>query len=313
MRSDPSANAAPKFPDEDDTAGTADPITIDDIDENTTGAIGDPVTATDADNDIRVYSLVTVDPNDDANTDYQDSADFTIDSRSGQISVKAGTTLDFENPTGGGGSATNNAYLLTVKATDPSDASDMVAVTINVVNVDEAPTGLDDKDANDDGTDDQNPTEVTAEEGSSPGLSQAYTATDPEDTSSLTWSVSDTDNFTITGGTLAFVSGVEPDHEEQSEYVITITVRGDNSAEGTASASIEVTVTINDAAEDGTVTLSAREPQAGKAVTASLEEMDDNPTSIQWRWGTVATTGECADSLFETGGTFCGRRTVHIV
>ena len=36
------------------------------------------------------------------------------------------------------------------------------------------------------------------------------------------------------------------------------------------------------------VTLSALQPHIGNAVTAELDEMDDNPTGIQWRWGTVA-------------------------
>ena len=151
-----------------------------------------------------------------------------------------------------------------------------------------------------------NPTEVstaevsTAEDQTGGPLSQAYTAVDPEDDTSITWSVSDTDNFSIgANGTLAFAEGVTPDHEKQSEYVITITARGTTSDAGTASDSIEVTVTIDDVAEGGEVELSARQPQIGKAVTAELDEMDDNPTGIQWRWGTVASTEECTPTVFQ--------------
>ena len=242
---------------------------------------------------------MTVDPEDPTSLDpYQDSDEFTIDARSGQISVASGTTLDFENPTGGSG---NNAtaYVVTVTATDPSGASDTVVVTINVTDVDESPVFAESPET-------VNPTEVstaevsTAEDQTGGPLSQAYTAVDPEDDTSITWSVSDTDNFSIgANGTLAFAEGVTPDHEKQSEYVITITARGTTSDAGTASDSIEVTVTIDDVAEGGEVELSARQPQIGKAVTAELDEMDDNPTGIQWRWGTVASTEECTPTVFQ--------------
>ena len=127
VRGDPSANAAAVFPDEVDPAGEADPIAIS-IPENSTGAIGDPVTATDADNDIRLYTLddVTV-----------TAGLFEIDARSGQISVTAGTVLNFSTDTAGDNNA--ESYEVTVTATDPSSASDTVTVTITVTDVDEAP------------------------------------------------------------------------------------------------------------------------------------------------------------------------------
>ena len=57
---------------------------------------------------------------------------------------------------------------------------------------------------------------------------------DDEDTvdGSVEFSVSDTDNFTITGGTLTF-TGDAPDYETQSEYKVTITAVG-NRGIGTA-------------------------------------------------------------------------------
>ena len=59
-----------------------------------------------------------------------DAGLFDIDSGTGQITVGAGTMLDYEDP--------NNAdheYEVTVTATDPSDASDTIRVTIMVTDV----------------------------------------------------------------------------------------------------------------------------------------------------------------------------------
>ena len=97
--------------------------------ENTAAGenVGAPVTAMDADNDTLTYSLGGT-----------DMASFDIDPSTGQIMVGAGTMLDYE---------TKASYMVTVTATDPDSASDMITVTITVTNV-----GHDDAyDANDDG------------------------------------------------------------------------------------------------------------------------------------------------------------------
>ena len=85
--------------------------------------MGDPVTATDADSgDTLTYALSGV-----------DAMYFTIDTSTGQITVGADTMLDYE--------AEKSTYMVTVTATDDSDAhnnSASIAVTINVTNVNEA-------------------------------------------------------------------------------------------------------------------------------------------------------------------------------
>ena len=90
------------------------------VDENAAAGtdVGSPVTATDA-GDTLSYGLSGT------------GADlFTIDS-SGQISVAPDAVLDFE---------TTASYALTVTATDASNETNTITVTINVVNVDEAGT-----------------------------------------------------------------------------------------------------------------------------------------------------------------------------
>ena len=61
----------------------------------------------------------------------RDKDSFAIVSATGQITVKAGTKLDYEGP--------KKSYMVTVTATDPSQASTTIDVTINVTNEDESP------------------------------------------------------------------------------------------------------------------------------------------------------------------------------
>ena len=80
-------------------------------------AVGAPVAATDAeDGDALTYALGGA-----------DAALFTIDPDTGQISVDAGTALDYE--------AEKNVYEVTVTATDSSGATATVTVSIAVTNV----------------------------------------------------------------------------------------------------------------------------------------------------------------------------------
>ena len=80
-------------------------------------AVGSPVTATLRDGGALTYTLSG-----------PGEASFTIDERTGQIRVGAGTMLDYE--------ADQNVYEVTVTAADSSGASAAVAVTISVTDVD---------------------------------------------------------------------------------------------------------------------------------------------------------------------------------
>ena len=89
------------------------------VDENTPpqSRVGAPVTASDADIERLQYTLGGT-----------DAASFEIDSRTGQITVGAGTVLDYE---------TKSGYAVTVTATDSSNATDRVDVTIEVLDLNE--------------------------------------------------------------------------------------------------------------------------------------------------------------------------------
>ena len=81
--------------------------------------IGAPVAATDADGDSLTYGLGG-----------PDAGSFAIESSTGQLKTKAGVTYDYE---------TKASYSVTVKATDSSNASDTITVTIVVTDVAEKP------------------------------------------------------------------------------------------------------------------------------------------------------------------------------
>ena len=81
--------------------------------------IGTPITAADPDGDPLTYTLAGV-----------DAASFDIESESGQLKTKADVSYDHEVKT---------SYSVTVRATDPLDASATIAVVITVTNVNEKP------------------------------------------------------------------------------------------------------------------------------------------------------------------------------
>ena len=107
------SNAAPVFPD-----AHSGKLELS-VAENTNAgeAVGAPVAATDAEDDALTYALGGA-----------DEALFVIDAGTGQITVGSGTALDYE--------ADKKVYEVTVTALDSSGASETVAVTITVINVD---------------------------------------------------------------------------------------------------------------------------------------------------------------------------------
>ena len=81
--------------------------------------IGAPVVATDDDGDALTYTL-----------EGTDASSFAIDPLTGQLWTRPGVSYDYE---------TRTFYSVTVRATDPSNASATVIVSINVTDVDEKP------------------------------------------------------------------------------------------------------------------------------------------------------------------------------
>ena len=167
------------------------------VDENTAAghAIGAPVTGTDTVGDTLTYSLGG-----------DDAASFDIVGASGQLQTKA--ALDHE---------TTPSYSVIVTATDLSNATDTIAVTITVTDVNEAP---------------EFPTETgarTVEENTAAGqdIGLPVEATDPDTGSVLTYSLggADSASFDIVEETGQLQTKAALDHETTPSYSVTVTAR----------------------------------------------------------------------------------------
>ncbi len=151
---------------------------------------------------------------------------FDIVSTSGQLQTKG--ALDYE---------TTKSYSLVVQVTDSKNANyeadtaidDEVAVTITVMNANEAPTIS------------SGPATVSYAENPTNTVA-TFAATDPDAGDTFTWSVSDSVNFEISSsGALTFKRG-RADFESQPSHALTITVTDSGLLSGTH----DVTVTVTD-------------------------------------------------------------------
>ena len=248
QKSDP-ANAAPVFPDQDattpgDQSDSTTRTVAENVDAGTT--IGGTVHAIDDDEDLMMYTLSGA-----------DADSFTVVRNDGQLKTKA--KLDYE---------TKKVYMVTVTATDPSGATDSIAVTINVT------------DENDDAVISGNASYSYAENGTA--AVATFTATD-QDGDAIVWTLTgdtnDKEDFTITNGVLAFKSS--PNFESPDDADINNVYKVTVSASG---GTLDVTVTVTNVDEAGVVTLDKPQPQAGRTLTASLTDADKGVSGDKWQW-----------------------------
>lgn len=248
------ANAAPRFVDQDlNSPGDQSDRTSRKIEENEEPeeSIGSPVSAFDEDDKLLIYTLGG-----------EDATFFSISRNDGQLKTK--TSLNFE---------VRNRYAVVVTATDPSGAADSIQVTINVIDV-------------------HDPVRITgvssvryAENDTAPVAS--FTAFDDEGDHVIRWSVSgrDDDLFTIDKGVLAFRE--PPNYEDpqsasdstllSSRNVYRVTVEA-------AAGTRNVTVTVTDVDDTGTVSIDRPQPQVDRTLSATLWDEDDGVTDERWQW-----------------------------
>ena len=231
-------NKAPVFPDQDDeTDGDQNTEAERTIAEKSPADTalngGGPVTATDPnDGDNLTYTL--------GGLDASSFAVSSVDDTEGQITVGAGTKLDYE---------TKSTYMVTVIATDSFGVSASIDVTIKVTDENEGPavTG---------------PAEAEyAENGM--GSVAVFTATDPELAGAVAWSLAtggDVEDFEIdkADGVLTFAES--PDYEDamgggadgtSNAYAVTVIA---TDADGILTEK-EVTVEVTNVEEAGKVSL----------------------------------------------------------
>ena len=256
-------NAAPTFPDQDPDTPDAQTDQTREIAENSPVGtpVGDPVEAMDDPRDVLTYTLGGT-----------NGSVFDIDRATGQIKVKAGNPMDHED---------DPDYTVQVTATDPSGLNNTVNVTITVTNVDETPV-------------------VSVAQGGVERTHFENTRTldpvalfevaDEEDGNSFSdfvWTLAgaDGDSFDI-GSDAILTFNSMPDFEAPGDAnrnnVYEVTVQSTDTAANTGT--LDVTVTVTNVEEDGEITLSNRQPEAGVSITATLTDPDGSISGVTWQW-----------------------------
>ena len=302
-------DAVPSFADQDDDESTSYIDVARSVAENTAAdmPIGEPVSASDADEDILFYELLDTPDLEDDDGD----ARFTIDSLSGQIRVGKDPGADpgeieDEDSTALTGApalpgnevadnAGNSEYVLRVRVSDPSTASATVNVIVRVTEVNEAPAFDDDAPTLLSVVENADPPVITVGHRGLPIDADTYAVTDQDgsvtgpdgyDDTTYTYSVlgADRDDFAFDPtGKLTFITGHEPDFEDQSSYSITVVA---HSGEGSRrlSSALDVTIEVVDGEDPGAVVLSQRQPEVGVAVHATASDDDGGVTIKRWMW-----------------------------
>ena len=322
------SNAAPSF-DSHDTNDEVDGVQVTyEVPENSKGSkIGKkPLSASDTDNDLLLYSIVADTDADssgeiDGDEDATDDTKFDIDPRSGQLKVDA--DLSFEAPSEVGD--TDNAYVITVRATDPSGAPGEATVTITVTDVNEAPkfpatapTALTVEEEPDELSPDKQLLQPDGDDqGDEPDnlASTAYVVTDddntgnpdPPDTFVYDLEGADESKFNINdSGVLIVATDHTPNFEKQPSYSITITATDASTAAGhdAITTKLNVTIKVVDAEDDGSVSFMQREPQVGRSLTARVSDPDGSVTRVTWQWAKAEETD--ADTCPDAGTDYTG-------
>ena len=185
--------------------------------------------------------------------------------------LKFTTPPDYENPRDAN---KDNVYELTVTVTQGTN-TDVQTVVVSVTGVDEVGTleGL----------------EAITHAENDTGTVATYTTSGP---ATATWTLDGADrgDFTITGGMLKFRS--TPDFENPADagtdntYMVTV-----KAAAGGEEDSIDVTITVTDMDEAGTVTLS-QQRKVGTAINATLSDGDGNTSGTTWQWAKSSTAAD---------------------
>ena len=235
---------------------------------------GGTITAADNDNDTLIYSLASG----------GDNASFEIDS-SGQIKTKTGVTHNFNFE------STKNSYTVTIRVSDGKDAAgntemtaqvdDTITVTINLTNVNEAPTFT------------FPPPSTSVPENST--TVHTFAASDVDASDTLGWSVEPADDGgkfeSNTSGQLSFKTApnfeIKQDADTDNDYEVTVKVAD----AGGLNATHEFTVTVTNVNEAPTIdsgpnndaTVSEDENTATTEIIATYEASDvDAGANLTW-------------------------------
>ena len=240
----------------------------------------------------------------------RDKDSFEIDAgkKAGQITVGSDTELDYES--------NKKTYMVTVTATDPSQAMTTIEITINVTDSDEAPefTG---SFAGDDPF-----TGTIREESTNLRVTTLTAVSRDKGQPKVYWSLKDEDDRLLRrrifpnrrqrSAQVQVIPGLRepqghrPDRRNTNTYKVIVVASDDAlgtiGAEGTVSGEMaekKVELTVTEIEEPGVVTLTVRVAQVSVLITATLTDDDLTPTQISaadWQWykgssGTTAAEG----------------------
>ena len=298
VRAFPGGNSAPAFPEDFDAEAENDNPPAAEIDDGAmAGATaGGPITANDATNDRLTYSLTA-----ETGGTATDADVFQIDRETGQVTVGLGKTVHPANDRGetATGVELGDTFTFTITATDPSGLTDTVTMTVTVDAEDEAPvfTATGGKAAH--------TFKEIAVGTTSPNLAvYTFAASDvEEDTVTYTMSGADMSKFTLTGGALSFQAA--PDFETPGSadgdnvYEVTITAASTGSATGETEkrTALDVTITVTNENDPGTIDLSANQPRVGTALTATApSDTDGGVSGVTWKWESAAASADFANA-----------------
>ncbi len=224
-----------------------------------------------------------------------DASSFEIGSSTGQITVKSGTSLDYETKTSYSVTVTVTAAAAgggaTAQSLDPNaPGAYTVPVTINVTDVNEVPTF-------DDGATATRSIAENSAAGASIGA--AVTATDPDGVAkfnTLTYSLTGTDaskfNISSSTGQITVKTGNIPDYEAKTSYSVTVNVSDGKNASGTADTAIDDTIAVTINVTD------VNEPPAAPTITVSANTTTPT-TKIDVSWTAPTMTGKPAISDYD--------------
>ena len=244
--------------------------------------IGTPITATDADNDTLTYRLSG-----------QDASTFGIDTGTGQLKTSA--ALDYE---------TKAIYSVSVSVSD-GKITDLIAVTINVTDVEEVTTRqqqvIEGPSNNAPVFTDGSSTTRSVSEDAEIGvdIGSPITATDA-DGETITYTLGGTDAsvFSIDSTTGQLHTNTALDYETKSSYTVTITA-----SDGTAETTITVAINVVEVTESVVEATENRAPvfTAGSSTTRSVLEGTGSGIAIG---SAISATDADGDTLTYTlGGT----------
>ena len=224
-----------------------------------------------------------------------DASQFTLDGTGMSRMLMFRSAPDYEMPTD---ADTNNSYMVTVKAEAGTEIQ-MVEVTVTVTDVDELGEL-------------SGPGSFTQAEGGTDAM-ETYTLSGG-DGSAVSWMLdgADASHFMLDGTGMSRMLMFEsaPDYEmprgqamsdtNTNTYMVTVKAEAGGEIE-----MVEVSVTVTNEEEMGTVNLSPESPVAGSPVTATLTDPDGGITDLTWTWETSSdmTTWSAATGAVVSEGT----------